>query len=131
MSTEDCKLCGEESTPWYHINGHVCQDCHAISREKNKSHWISVKDELPILENDAGVLLSDNVLICYLRINNLYNKNNTTLYISIGYYSIFEDGTDPEWNLTEPLEMDVFPSDKPYILVTHWRPLPEPPEDDA
>jgi len=48
---EVCKLCEKESTPWFHINGHICQDCYY--RDK----WISVKDELPII--NELVLITD------------------------------------------------------------------------
>jgi hypothetical protein len=47
MSTEICKLCEQESTPWFHINGHICDACYYAAKERNKSGWISVKDDLP------------------------------------------------------------------------------------
>lgn len=33
MSTETCKLCHKDCTPWVHINGHICQDCYAKPKE--------------------------------------------------------------------------------------------------
>lgn len=46
MSTEQCKLCGEDGTPYYHINGHICESCYFSSLNKNKK-WISIKEILP------------------------------------------------------------------------------------
>jgi len=46
---EECKLCGQDSTPWHYIHGHICQDCYYRDR------WISVKDELP----------GDEYVLCY------------------------------------------------------------------
>ena len=28
MSMEQCKLCEQEGTPWYFINGHICENCY-------------------------------------------------------------------------------------------------------
>lgn len=32
MSIETCKLCGKDSTPWFHINGHICGSCYHNSK---------------------------------------------------------------------------------------------------
>lgn len=50
MSTEDCKLCEKPSTPWFHINGHICQDCYSAALA-----WIKIKDRLP--EKDGRYLV--------------------------------------------------------------------------
>lgn len=55
MSIENCELCNKESTPWVHVNGHICEDCYHHSKNSN---WISVKDRLP--ENGQYVIVWDH-----------------------------------------------------------------------
>ena len=54
MSIETCKLCNIDSTPWVHINGHICQDCYE-SRKRNE--WIMISTEHPPF--NKPVLVSD------------------------------------------------------------------------
>jgi hypothetical protein len=51
---EECKLCGKDSTPWFHINGHICQDCYYRDR------WINVEEDLPHPHQDVLMLNENN-----------------------------------------------------------------------
>lgn len=51
---EQCKLCDQESTPWFHFKGHhLCQDCY-LDLSGNK--WISVKEQLPKDDKEWSLL---------------------------------------------------------------------------
>jgi hypothetical protein len=56
MSTEICKLCNQESTPWFHINGHICQDCY------QNSVYIDPNEDLRKALND-----NDYCIECYYK----------------------------------------------------------------
>lgn len=62
MSTEICQLCNTESTPWKHINGHICEDCYHNSKNDK---WISVKDRLPDNVSDVFITNGKDVGIGY------------------------------------------------------------------
>lgn len=50
MTLETCKLCNQDTTPWVHVNGHICQDCYANTKRLwsgTESVWIDVRDKLP------------------------------------------------------------------------------------
>ena len=69
------------------------------------SKWISVKDRLPEI--------NEEVLCCVVRKNLLGNEKYLWLW------SLYEDGSwgDQEFNIEED------------EIVTHWMPLPNPPEE--
>lgn len=119
MSMEECKLCGQDATPWFHINGHICQDCYYRDR------WISVKDKLPEVDNfglEEGEGISDNVLIIY----SCKDDPSNIKYCRVGHFFISNEGS--EWALSEGLTWNHYLIDHSKLLdVTHWMPLPEPP----
>ena len=51
MSLEPCQICKKDSTPWVHINGHICEDCAKPDK------WIHVNDRMP--EPNEKVLIYD------------------------------------------------------------------------
>lgn len=104
MSLEICKLCNQDSTPFFHINGHICHDCYVNSQQTLE--WVSVKDRLPNSQDNY---------IC------LDTKNNVSLrkfWIKTRYFNyekkIYDKGT-------------FFSNDLANKYITHWMPLPEPP----
>jgi len=100
MSLEPCKLCNQESTPWIHINGHICEDCYANTKrlftKTDKLSWISCNDKLP--KNDKEVLI-------------FWEECITT------GYNAGEDGN--QYWIDSERGCD--------LPVTHWMPFPEPP----
>ena len=116
-------LCNKDSTPWFHINGHICQDCYENSRnakdpfvtfelakcqkcvnelyeklENNK--WISVKDQLP----DDNTFVKVKMRILFISVKTAL----TALYFK-KYFNIKGENAT-RW-------------------VTHWMPLPEVPNE--
>lgn len=75
--------------------------------EMNK--WISVKDRLPEVEKRVLVFRSNYE-------GDDYNK------IHVGFLQHKDGFYGSQWGL---LDDDLFP----HTLVTHWMPLPNPPED--
>jgi len=101
---EECKLCGQDSTPWHYIHGHICQDCYA------RDNWISVKEELPeLLEKGCEPVL----IACYSPERKIYHISS----------AVFQRGRfyDPTYN-------EYIPIDDPYWVITHWMHFPEPPK---
>lgn len=102
MSLELCQICNEDSTPWKHINGHVCQDCYY------KDKWISVKNQLP--DDRQRVLAWYNCKgVCAIFL--FWYSNNE-------FNDILYDHKKYEKDFIYPTE-----------YVTHWMPLPEAPND--
>ena len=102
MSTEECKLCGKDSTPWAMINGHICGDCY--SRDK----WISVADRLPKLFKSVLVVITEKELT----------------HIQLAHLTYVLDSPDKKlWYIGEDWNNDYVSK-----LITHWMPLPQPPE---
>ena len=99
MSLEPCKLCSKESTPWMHINGHICQDCYENSKGNN---WISVKGRLPDKNNWKVYAV-------------LTNQNDLRKH-QIAWFQYSDKTFRLEANPDQP------------IHVTHWMELPEPPK---
>lgn len=66
--------------------------------------WISIKDKLPeVRQLTSGIITSDRLLI--------FVDGD----ISVGYYNgSYWNDEGNDWN---------------YVKVTHWMPLPEPPEE--
>lgn len=101
MSLEPCYICCKDSTPWFHIDGHICQDCYENS-QGNK--WISVKDKLPSNK--------DMVLV--------YQYDGISWDITVASYR--DTTAEPNcWLFHEGYCNN----------VTHWMPLPSPPIEDA
>ena len=101
MSTEPCKLCNQDSTPWVHINGHICEQCYANTKRlfcKTEPSWIDVKDKLP--EAAEPVLVTDGLQICIAFLQT--EKKRFT-----------QVNTWDDWI---------------HESVTHWMPLPETPK---
>lgn len=102
MSMEICHLCKQDSTPWFHINGHICQDCYLNCKG---GQWISVQDQLP--EEHVQVL-------CFAG-----GKR-------FGSYVIadmrFDKGKNPIWYVYGKHE-----NDAGYGCVLFWMPLPGSP----
>lgn len=102
MSMELCKLCNQDSTPWFHINGHICEDCYY--RDK----WISVKDRFPE-KVDQYIIFKNKqkpiVTIEWYCAFNIYSGKKEDKELKFIYSNYFEDKN-----------------------VTHWMPLPEPPK---
>jgi len=114
----------------------ICKDCHSnnVLYEPYKgSGWISVKDRLPVPETEVLILTENKVI--------------TT--------AMYEDGTlyteDSSWNW-EPCDFKYDEEKDDYLIsegwweyrhynpddvynnpvddvITHWMPLPEPPEE--
>jgi uncharacterized protein DUF551 len=121
MSTETCKICEKECTPWFHINGHICFDCYHSAREESlnkedksmrndfeicKHQWISVDERLP--DKNEKVIFTDkeNVYVGSI----LLQSENHRLWVSERELFIFDKYEDK--------------IDK----ITHWMPLPLPPK---
>ncbi len=100
MSMEVCKLCEKESTPWFHINGHICQDCYYRDR------WISVKDDLP--EHNQFILASD--------------KKGSMMVVRCDIHQNGDIFIDYVFMMTD-LKRQV-------IEISHWMPLPAPPTEE-
>ena len=60
MSMEECQLCGQDSTPWKKINGHICQDCYACSKRLYvfDLFWTEAKEKMP--EKDGRYLVVED-----------------------------------------------------------------------
>lgn len=101
MSTEICQLCNTESTPWTHINGHICEDCYFNSKNSN---WINVKDKLPEIGEKALILINSS------EIEMAYRTNEGNKELGIVWFYPENNG----WTEKE---------------VTYWMPLPELPND--
>jgi hypothetical protein len=100
MSTEECKICKSESTPWVHINGHVCQDC------ANPMRWISVEEKLP--PEGQQVILH----LVYPPINKyVYQPSKVFGFLHHGKWLASVGSND--WPLDD------------FIKVTHWMEVPE------
>lgn len=90
------------------------------------SEWISVKDRLPEAEFETpGVLL-------YVEIEETYGKHQERKHIYHDMFHGYWDGT--EWYTTwcygcERISKTAEKHPYEIITVTHWMPLPEPPED--
>ena len=108
MSTENCKLCNQDSTPWVHINGHICEDCYANTKRlwsSDKMSWISVKDKLPDDYNEVLYCAIDNMGTHEIMTG--HREKGKWTHCCLFYSTI------------------TLPS---HISVTHWMPLPEPPQ---
>ena len=82
------------------------------------SRWKDVCEELP--NEEYG-----NFLILYNRV--CQSCLNTELFKLIGIGYISDTG---EWNLTEPLEKDYFPTNQSELIkVSHWMELPKIPKE--
>lgn len=98
MSLEECQLCYKKATPWFHINGHICDDC------LHKNTWISVEKYLPAFHE--RVLIHINAEDCP--------------DIAVGYME--HDGNFYFNEMKESIDCEVVEH------ITHWMPLPEPPK---
>lgn len=107
MSTEICKICEEESTPWFHINGHICDACYCAAKERNKSEWISVENEPVPLKKEVLISYPDKD-IAKVRAGFIVFPHDQIIKC------VDDDGIYLVWVLIKS--------------ITHWRPLPEPPE---
>lgn len=113
MSTEPCKICHEDSTPYYHINGHICEACYyaAISKVYDRIEWISIKDKYPD-ENAEVMTYSEGGRIAITIFFHL-NLTHEPMFLLIPDSGNVRDDT-LIYYLTS---------------VTHWQQLPEPPND--
>jgi len=111
MSMEICKLCNQDSTPWFHINGHICEDCYHNCRRifKLESKWISVKDSLPERQLQG---FRQYIVASFSPVREIYH---------VGVY----DWRD---NNFYDLAGEIVSMDDGYWIVTHWMPLPGAPK---
>jgi hypothetical protein len=65
MSLEPCKLCNQDSTPWVHINGHICEDCYI------RPKWIDFTKQKP--EHDGRYLVSEMHMYQWVGISSMRN----------------------------------------------------------
>jgi hypothetical protein len=47
MSLETCVLCKCDATPWSHVVGHLCENCH---------HQVQIVTEIKVLKKDIEML---------------------------------------------------------------------------
>lgn len=108
MSLEVCKLCNQDSTPWFYIHGHICEQCYANSKRlwcEKEASWIDVKDRFPErLTHIIGLMKDGEIYIV----------------------------SQCEWN-DECTDWHYIPQDENgssecFDNLTHWMPLPEPPK---
>lgn len=65
MSMEECQLCGQDSTPWKKINGHICIDCSYPNK------WIDAKEQMP--EKDGRYLVVEDHSYKWIGVSTMRN----------------------------------------------------------
>lgn len=109
MSIEICKICQNESTPYFHVNGHICEDCYYGALENSNHWWRKVEDELPPIETPVLIWTPKENTIEKAWI--LLPENRGETYSGAKCFWFAPDNFG--WSEEE---------------VTHWMPLPEKPE---
>ena len=114
-----CDICGTENTVASYGDwscrqcgqGYTYDECHQIwltdsqwALLRNPPRWVPVSERLP----EEGV----RVLVCNIYGGSLPNQGDTGYVVDNGVME------GEEWCI----------SDDPFFHVTHWMPLPEPPE---
>ncbi len=126
MSMENCPICKEDSTPWFHINGHICEACYigAITRCYESMVWISVKDRLPEHQR---------IIFVFAKTKNGKNGYGVATFID-------SVKMNEELSRTAYSHEQVNVKDHPYYFVSqevrrhtfnnvsYWMPLPEAPK---
>lgn len=99
MSTEKCELCNEDCTPWSYVNGHICIDCSG-----------SISNIHNYRRNNEWVSVKDRLpeqsgyyLCTYVFDNHRF------------YYDRWFWESEKRFATTDN--------------ITHWMPLPEPPNE--
>jgi|SRR5579864_1525639 len=69
MSTETCKLCHKDCTPWVqHSSGHICFDCYFNTKQRSDNDCDEKSKKLPTLKDymtDEEWEQMNNIIVCF------------------------------------------------------------------
>jgi hypothetical protein len=90
MSMEICNLCGDESTPWFHIDGHICSNCfynYKIKKSQKKSKSFLYKKKYMYI---FGYIFSLLFLLLHFKyLHNVFITFTIGIFFSLGvFYSL-------------------------------------------
>ena len=104
--------------PYYCDVERICDDALALLKG---SGWISVRDGLPVcFENTEDGILQSKLLMVYGR-----NQYGEKMYGTARYLI---DPADKDWNEWDGVLGNW--DEAMYCEITHWRELPEPPQEE-
>ena len=82
------------------------------------SNWISVKDRLPEIDS-TGRGWGDHRVSKSVRVLCACKQKSGKVFVKEGYYELWDYSQNPDWKIPGTINS-----------VTHWMPLPEPPEGE-
>ena len=114
--SDENNICSKDTCPYYMFESCVPEITHdALELLKKQSQWISVEDGLP--EEEINPLTMDfKEVLCFCDFGGIPRRTDVRTY-KFGKRCVMEEGHF--WHEGTPMDE----------VVTHWMPLPEPPEE--